>query len=80
MPAERPPTIGQTIEEIRIALRDYIEATYHVSQPRIVQQRKVLLDTPGVISQAPYLESTPRYVSGERFSNLGLPEAATSLL
>ena len=26
-----PPTIGQTIEQVRTALRDYIEATYHIS-------------------------------------------------
>ena len=74
------PTIGQTINEIKIALRDYIEATYHISDPRIVEQRRLLLDEPGVISQQPYLESTPRYISGPSFGSLNLPQAAHELL
>ncbi len=74
------PTIGQTVEEIRAALRDYIEATYHVGHPAVVQQRRELLDEVGVIGQIPYLESTPRYTAGPRYEELGLPEAATRLL
>lgn len=74
------PTIGQTIHEIRLALRNYIEATYHISDPRIIKQRGLLLDQPGVISQEPYLESTPRYVAGPSFSSLGLPQAAEEIL
>lgn len=74
------PTIGQTTNEIKIALRDYIEATYHISDPRIVEQRRLLLDEHGVISQQPYLESTPRYISGPSFGSLNLPQAAHELL
>lgn len=74
------PTIGQTIREIRLALRDYIEATYHISDPQIVEQRKLLLDELGVISQQPYIESTPRYISGPSFGSLDLPQAAHELL
>ncbi len=80
MTATTPLTIGQTIQEIRLALRNYIEATYHISHPAIVEQRGFLLDRLGVISQEPYLESTPRYVPGSRFSKLGLPQPADELL
>lgn len=73
------PTIGQTIDEIRAALRDYIEATYHVGHPAIIEQRRVLLEAPGVIAQIPYLESTPRYADGQRFGDLGLPAPAAEL-
>ena len=73
------PTIGQTIEQVRTALRDYIEATYHISHPQIVGQRRELLDRPGVIAQTPYLESTPRYIAGDRFESLDLPPAALEL-
>lgn len=73
------PTISETIEEIRGALRDYIEAAYHVSSPPVVRQRRLLLDEVGVIFQAPYIESTPRYLAGEVFDKLGLPEAAANL-
>lgn len=73
-------TIGQTIEEIRASLRDYIEATYHVGHPMVISQRHALLEAAGVIAQTPYLESTPRYKPGPKFATLGLPPAATSLL
>lgn len=69
-------TIGETIQQLHRALRDYIEATYHVSCPMLVEQRRRLLEEPGVIHQQPYLESTPRYKTGSAFSTLGL-DAAT---
>ncbi len=68
-------TIGQTSEELHRALKEYIEAAYHVSHPTLVEQRKTLLDLPGVIHQQPYLESTPRYQPGPRFAELGLDSA-----
>jgi ATP-dependent helicase YprA (DUF1998 family) len=68
-------TIGQTIQQLHRSLRDYIEATYHVSHPILVDQRQRLLDQRGVIHQQPYLESTPRYRSGTPFAELGLEPA-----
>ena len=73
-------TIGETIDEIRTALKDYIEATYHISHPTLVAQRKRLLDAAGVIHQEPFIESTPRYQSGSPFRSLRLPDAAKTLL
>ena len=61
-------TVGQTISALHESLRDYIEAAYHISHPALVQLRRELLDTPGVISQRPYLESTPRYRNGPPFA------------
>lgn len=70
-------TIHETIEQLHGALRDYIEATYHISARSLIARRKELLNRPGVIHQVPYLESTPRYQKGERFADmLGLPPAA----
>ncbi len=68
-------TIGQTIEELRVALQDYIEATYHLSNPGLVKQRRRLFKQQGIIHQRPYIESTPRYVSAEPFAELGLDQA-----
>ncbi|MDY7026756.1 MAG: Zn-binding domain-containing protein [Spirochaetota bacterium] len=68
-------TIGETIQQLHRALRDYIEATYHVSHPTLVAQRRRLLEEPGVIHQRPYLESTPRYKTGLAFRELGLDPA-----
>lgn len=72
-------TIGETTQQLHRALRDYIEATYHVSHPTLVDQRSALLDQVGVIHQRPYLESTPRYKPGKRFADLDLPLAALEI-
>ena len=68
-------TIGETTQQLQRALRDYIEATYHISHPTLVAQRRCLLEEPGVIHQRPYLESTPRYMPGAAFRDLGLESA-----
>jgi len=74
-------TIGQTIELLHRSLQDYIEAAYHVSNETLVAQRKALLEEIGVIHQQPYLESTPRYVPGQSFSQIaGLDPAVSEVL
>lgn len=72
-------TIGETTQQLHGALRDYIEATYHVSHPLLVRQRRTLLDRLGVIHQRPYLESTPRYTTENAFSALGLDPAVLQI-
>lgn len=72
-------TIGKTVEQLHAALRDYIEATYHISHPKIIAQRRELLSQPGVIHQKPFLESTPRYKTGDSFGDLGLHPAALEI-
>jgi ATP-dependent helicase YprA (DUF1998 family) len=74
-------TIQQTIDELRQTLTQYIEATYHISHPAIVQKRRELLGKIGGIFQAPFLESTPRYKSAKPYSEIqDLPEAALEAL
>ena len=63
-------TIRETIEQLHSALRDYIEATYHISSPELIDQRRELLDRAGVIHQEPYIESTPRYQQGEKYEEM----------
>ena len=70
-------TIQETIDTLHETLLGYIEATYHIADPHIVAQRRQLLETAGGIFQIPYLESTPRYVTGKRFSEMtDIPVAA----
>ncbi len=73
-------TIQETIKRLHGSLQDYIEATYHISAPSLIAQRKALLARDGVIFRIPYLESTPKYVAGDSFATMdGLPEAALDL-
>lgn len=74
------PTVGETVSELQRALRDYIEATYHLSHPLLVAERRELLKRPGVIAQRPFFESTPRYRKNRKFRELvGLPEPVLDL-
>ncbi|MCW3159468.1 DEAD/DEAH box helicase [Micropruina sonneratiae] len=73
------PTIAETIDKIQSALREYIEATYHIGHPMLVEQRRALLEQEGVISQSPFIESTPRYQTNRRFSDLELDDAVLEL-
>ena len=79
-PPNASPTVAETVSELHRALRDYIEATYHVSHPALVAERRALLGTPGVISQRPFFESTPRYRKQRRFRDItDLPKAVLDL-
>jgi DEAD/DEAH box helicase len=70
-------TIKETISQLHSSLQQYIEATYHISLPALISQRKELLNRPSVIHQIPYIESTPRYKTGKSFSVIeGLPPSA----
>ncbi|MFZ4141353.1 DEAD/DEAH box helicase [Streptomyces griseoincarnatus] len=73
------PTIAGTISKIQAALRDYIEATYHVGHPTVVDQRREVLEQEGVLFQAPFIESTPRYQTNRRFEDLELDGAVQDL-
>ena len=75
-----PETISETIESLQRALGEYIEATYHLGDPSLVEQRRAILETPGVIHQQPYIESTPRYRAGRPFAELGLDDAARKVI
>jgi ATP-dependent helicase YprA (DUF1998 family) len=74
-------TIDEVATELRTTLIEYIEATYHIADPAILAQRRALLEELGVIHQAPYLESTPRYQTGPKFDEIkGLPKASLQVL
>ena len=75
----RDRTLSETVSEIRFALRDYIEAAYHVGHPTLVDLRRGLLDREGVLYRTPFIESTPKYKSGDCFADLGLPASTTEL-
>ena len=72
-------TVGDSITEILGTLQDYIEATYHIGDPSLVAQRRHLLEQEGVLFQAPYIESTPRYTTSAPFAELEIPETAKTL-
>lgn len=74
-------TVDEVAGELKSALIEYIEAAYHIGDPALLAQRRALLEELGVVHQAPFLESTPRYKTGARFRDLpGLDVAALRAL
>lgn len=59
---------------------EYIEAAYHLSNPILARRRRSLLETNGIVSQLPYIESTARYEAKRRLVDLKIPNAVKSLL
>ena len=57
----------------------FIEANYHLHNPRLIQERRELMKEGAVVSE-PWVGATPSYVSGERFRNLNLPLPVIDIL
>ena len=70
-------TIQETIDRLHSSLKEYIEATYHIGDAALINQRRKLLERIGVTHQEPFLETTPRYQAGAKFKDVpGLPASA----
>ncbi|MEX2616004.1 MAG: DEAD/DEAH box helicase [Alphaproteobacteria bacterium] len=67
------------IKHMREALASYIEATYHLSNPKVVNLRRQIL-MKGGIAQTPYIESTPAYVGDRKFATLDLDQQVCDFL
>jgi ATP-dependent helicase YprA (DUF1998 family) len=73
-------TIQETIDRLHSSLKEYIEATYHIGDAKLIEQRRTLLDRTGVTHQEPFLETTPRYQVGANFKDMdGLPTSARTI-
>ena len=68
------------LENLHRALSAYIEATYHISHPSLVDLRRRMLDQKGTISQQAYVESTPVYQGKRKFADLAIPQKARDFL
>lgn len=56
--------------EIQRAIKQYVTTAFRTSSPTFEDERKQLLDTPGVLFQEAYLEPLPDYASGRRLEEL----------
>src|SRR6266567_1832216 len=72
------PDVLGLARELHVQLQRYIEAQYPIRQPDVVAERYALLETSGVISQEPCIESTPGYAPGPSDRDLALPSLVTA--
>ena len=67
-------SINEVLQSLHSRLRNYLEAQYHIADETLIEERKLMLDEIGIISQTAYIESTPSYQQGEHFSSINLPK------
>jgi Lhr-like helicase len=72
--------VNEVANRIHLRLRRYLEAQYHIRNFALIEERRMLLEEPGGISQRPFIEVTPSYAVAGDFSKLIAPKAVTGLL
>lgn len=58
---------------------EFLEATYHISNERLIKERKQLMEE-GTVFTEPWIEGTPRYKSGKGFNELNVDNCVKSIL
>lgn len=59
--------------------RKYIEATYHLHNPRLIEERRQLMESDEVATE-PWVEASPGYTSGNNIADLDLPSEVIDIL
>ncbi|WP_417849366.1 DEAD/DEAH box helicase [Thalassoglobus sp.] len=67
------------LEKTKDAFVEYIEATYHITNRNLLDRRRNLLLSEGVVTQSPFIESTARYSPADRYESLELPPSVKEL-
>jgi ATP-dependent helicase YprA (DUF1998 family) len=65
-------TAGQALQNVSDAHIRYLEATYHLSNARLIAERRALLADQDTIMAEPWLEGVPTYAKSDEFEKLGL--------
>ncbi|MGI8650162.1 MAG: DEAD/DEAH box helicase [Rubrobacter sp.] len=61
-------------EDLKETLCQYLETSHKISHPVISRERAELLREAGVVSQRPFVETTPRFKTGAWLRDLDLPQ------
>jgi ATP-dependent helicase YprA (DUF1998 family) len=79
---EAAPTLDvpALARELHLQLERYIEAQYPIRHASVVAERHALLESTKVISQEPFIESTPGYTPGPSYSELALSLSISTAL
>jgi hypothetical protein len=72
--------IKQVAERIHSRLQRYLEAQYHIKDPALIEERRLLLLEPGAIAQRPFVEVTPSYAVESGFNDLKIPQTVSNIL
>jgi hypothetical protein len=73
-------SVASMISGLKGILQQYLESQYHIWDESLVDERRLLLDEPGVIAQNPYIEATPFYARLESYSSVKVPQRVRDIL
>jgi len=68
-----PASIREAMEAIADRHRQYIEANYHLWHPRLIRERRRMMEE-GETNSDIWVEATPTYLQGKRIIDLNLPK------
>lgn len=72
-------SIKEAIDSLTERHIQYIESSYHLSNHRLIDERKMLMHE-GEVHSPTWIEATPTYVEGKSFEESELPEAVRRIL
>lgn len=65
--------VRSIVSNLSNTLCSYIEAQYHIKNESLIREREAMLNEPRVVSQIPFIESTPIYQTGDEYRDLNIP-------
>lgn len=72
-------SITKVVSEIKNRHIKFIEANYHLHNPRLIEERRKLMEEGNVASE-PWIGATPSYRLGKQFKELNLPSPVKDIL
>ncbi len=75
-----PYSVDSVVRGLKQVLTQYLESQYHIWDESIIDERRILLESPGAIAQQPFIEATPSYVRGPAYADLDLPDEVRAVL
>ena len=72
-------SITKAASEIKDRHIKFIEANYHLHNPRLIEERRKLMEE-GAVASEPWVGATPSYILGEKFKDLNLPSPVIEIL
>jgi ATP-dependent helicase YprA (DUF1998 family) len=72
-------SLKHVAEDLKEQHMKFIEASYHLHHPRLIKERRQLMEEGTVVSK-PWIEVTPSYRFGKSYNKLDLPAPVVNLL
>ncbi|SOC37079.1 DEAD/DEAH box helicase [Ureibacillus acetophenoni] len=73
-------TLNKVADRLQKRLIEYIETRYVISNDVLQKKRHAMLETPGTLRTAPYIEATPVYELGSAYQDMHIPQSTKELM